>query len=86
MLDGSNFMASGWVHGMKLHQYKTSHGFRFVAMGKVSLDLLYSLTIILSSTLQCKHSQRTSATPFLPWVVMEKKGEILCAHCNCMAG
>ncbi|XP_072176345.1 uncharacterized protein [Diadema setosum] len=33
-----------------------------------------------------KHSQRMSATPLLPWFVAEKCGEILAAHCTCMAG
>ncbi|XP_065903361.1 uncharacterized protein [Dysidea avara] len=32
------------------------------------------------------HSQRTSGTPLIPWVVLEEDGEILAAHCNCMAG
>ncbi|XP_065919932.1 uncharacterized protein [Dysidea avara] len=32
------------------------------------------------------HSQRTSGTPLIPWVVPEEDGEILVAHCNCMAG
>lgn len=33
-----------------------------------------------------KHSQRMSATPLLPWFVAEKCGDILGAHCTCMAG
>ena len=32
-----------------------------------------------------KHSQRSSATPLLPWIILEEKGEILAAHCTCMA-
>ena len=36
--------------------------------------------------LQVKHSQRMSTTPLLPWVVVEERGEILAAHCTCMAG
>ena len=35
--------------------------------------------------LQVKYSQRMSATPLLPWVVIKRKGEILPAHCTCMA-
>ena len=33
-----------------------------------------------------KHSQRMSATPLLPWFIAEKCGEIIAAHCTCMAG
>ena len=33
-----------------------------------------------------KHSQRMSATPLSPCFVAEKSGEILAAHCICMAG
>ena len=33
-----------------------------------------------------KHSQRISATPLLPWVIVEKQGTIVAAHCTCMAG
>ena len=27
-----------------------------------------------------------SETPLYPWIIVEKSGNILCAHCNCMAG
>ena len=33
-----------------------------------------------------KHSQRVSADFLLPWVVAKQDGEILAAHCTCMAG
>ena len=32
------------------------------------------------------HSQRLRETALKPWLVAEKTGKILCAHCNCMAG
>ena len=35
---------------------------------------------------QVKHSQRVSLPPLLPWVVCEQEGEIIHAHCTCMAG
>ena len=36
MLDGDNFMKSGWVHSLKLHQFAGSNGCSsFVIMGKV---------------------------------------------------
>ena len=37
-------------------------------------------------TSQVKHSQRLSDTPLKVWVAVEENGEVLCAHCNCMAG
>eukprot|EP00794_Sanderia_malayensis_P002736 gene2736-3161_t len=32
------------------------------------------------------HSQRLSETPPSPWIIADKSGSILSAHCNCMAG
>ena len=32
------------------------------------------------------HSQRLSAKPLKPWILAEKGGRILAAHCDCMAG
>ena len=32
------------------------------------------------------HSQRISEESLQPWVFAGKDGNILCAHCNCMAG
>jgi len=38
MLDGNNFMKSGWIHSLKLHQFAGSDGSSsFVIMGKVVL-------------------------------------------------
>ena len=33
-----------------------------------------------------KHSQRLSAAPLKVWLAIKENGEVLCAHCNCMAG
>ena len=33
-----------------------------------------------------RHSERLSDKPLQPWIVAEKEGRILAAHCNCMAG
>ena len=33
-----------------------------------------------------KHSQRLSALPLKVWVATRQNGEVLCAHCMCMAG
>ncbi|XP_046864314.1 uncharacterized protein LOC124458317 [Xenia sp. Carnegie-2017] len=32
------------------------------------------------------HSQRSTATPLKAWVILKDDGEVLTAHCNCMAG
>ena len=36
--------------------------------------------------IQVRHSQRFKETPLSCWIIIEKTGEICCAHCNCMAG
>ena len=33
-----------------------------------------------------KPSQRVNAEPHHPWAAADKDGNIICAHCNCMAG
>ncbi|XP_065651315.1 uncharacterized protein LOC136079507 [Hydra vulgaris] len=33
-----------------------------------------------------RHSQSISRPPLQPWIIAEKSGNILAAHCNCMAG
>ena len=33
-----------------------------------------------------KHSQMLSAVPLMPWMVVEKEGTVICAHCDYMAG
>ncbi|XP_041378713.1 uncharacterized protein LOC121390961 [Gigantopelta aegis] len=32
------------------------------------------------------HSQRMTAKPLNPWIIAEKGGRVLAAHCDCMAG
>jgi hypothetical protein len=36
--------------------------------------------------IQVNHSQRSSETPLKTWAVIKEDGEIVTAHCNCMAG
>ena len=33
-----------------------------------------------------RHSQKMRETPLTPWIIVEQSGNILAAHCNCMAG
>ncbi|XP_048023246.1 uncharacterized protein LOC125253351 isoform X1 [Megalobrama amblycephala] len=32
------------------------------------------------------HSQRSSETPLKTWIIAKEAGEVIAAHCNCMAG
>ena len=32
------------------------------------------------------HSQRLSATPLRPWVIVREDGSLLASYCDCMAG
>ncbi|KAL1267167.1 hypothetical protein QQF64_002842 [Cirrhinus molitorella] len=32
------------------------------------------------------HSQRSAETPLKTWVIAKHDGEVIAAHCNCMAG
>ena len=36
--------------------------------------------------MQVKYSQSLSAAPLLPWIVCNQSGNVLGAHCTCMAG
>ena len=35
MLDSEGFVRAGWVHDLRLHQFSTSDGVKFVIKGKV---------------------------------------------------
>ena len=43
-------------------------------------------THTLLSCSQVNHSMKMSQKPLTPWVVAEENGEIVAAHCDCMAG
>ena len=36
MLDGENFLKSGWVHGLRLTRFETAGKVRYIIMGKVN--------------------------------------------------
>ena len=42
MLDGSNFMQSGLVHGLRLHQFGRPESMKYVIMRKVRKVWIYS--------------------------------------------
>ena len=90
MLDGDCFLKAGWIHNLRLYRFVSSNNVRYVIMGKVKYNdsgghLLLN-TCSIDYNVQVKHSQRVSATPLLPWVIVEKNGEVIGAHCTCMAG
>ena len=73
MLDGSNFLKFGWVHGLRLHQYETTSKQRFVySNGQGKSFIMRGAYNTTHYTIIVKHSQRMSATPLLPWVIIEK--------------
>lgn len=83
MLDADGFVQSGWVHDLLLHQFSYD---KCVIKGKVIFLFNNTLFISSLSLLQVKHSQRLSSTPLLPWSIVMMDGDILAAHCTCMAG
>ncbi len=44
----------------------------------------YMISLFIS--FQVNHSQRISDTPLRPWVAIQKDGQVISAHCTCMAG
>ena len=53
------------------------------------MTFLISCHLILIVTyffFQVKHSQRMNDTPLSQWIIVEKSGNILVAHCSSMAG
>ena len=74
----------------QLKAYKSLDGYNFFVNGWVTnIDVISSQAIrpnvfILMSLV--KHSQRLAAPPLKVWVATKQQGEVLCAHCSCMAG
>ena len=65
---------------------KGLEGYTFYESGWVRnvLSLETNSGVLLSAKVM--HSQRINEEPLHPWVMSDKEGVILCAHCNCMAG
>ena len=40
MLDGENFLKSGWVHGLRLTRFEIAGKVRYIIMGKVNTKIL----------------------------------------------
>ena len=81
-------LSPGFTHE-QLKAYKSLEGYNHFVTGWVSS---IKVTIVPSSrpniylfTAVVKHSQRLSATPLKVWTAIKHSGEIICAHCTCMA-
>ena len=74
----------------QLKSYKSLEAFNQVVNGWVS-DIVCTVTRSSSSKLYLftalvKHSQSLSLPSLKVWVSVKQSGEVLCAHCTCMAG
>ena len=89
MLGGDSFVKAGWVHSLRAHSFKHSSasGDRWLVMGKV-----YNYYTWLyyddddNNVGKTLSKDDSNPTDTIPWVVCQENGEILCAHCTCMAG
>lgn len=73
----------------QLKAYKSMDGYNFFVNGWVGNIIVFAIKTRPTKFLlmgSVKHSQRLSAPPLKAWVAMKQTGEILCAHCTCMAG
>ena len=74
----------------QLKAYKSMDGYNFFINGWVNNITVSVVKAARSKVLllmgSVKHSQRLSAPPLKAWVAIKQTGEILCAHCTCMAG
>ena len=73
----------------QLKAYKSMDGYNFFINGWVSNIIVSAIktrpkNFVLMGLV--KHSQRLSAPPLKAWVAIKQTGEIMCAHCTCMAG
>ena len=82
-------LSPGFSHE-QLKAYKSLEGYNHFVNGWVSS---IKVTVVPRSrpnvyvfTALVKHSQRLSAVSLKVWVAIKHNGEIICAHCTCMAG
>jgi len=73
----------------ELKAYKSLDAYKFFVDGWVSDILVW---VVPSQPKACvvtgrvRHSQKMLDDPLQPWVAVEKKGLVICAHCTCTAG
>ena len=70
----------------ELKAYKSLKGYNYFISGfvqDIGHALLDSKSVFLGKV---KHSQRMNDSSLNPWLVIERDGSVVNAHCNCMAG
>ncbi|XP_035689579.1 uncharacterized protein LOC118424879 [Branchiostoma floridae] len=80
-------LTTSWATNNQMKAYKSMEAYNFFVSGWV--DTLQMKTVSPDKVLvaaRVKHSQRNTATPLKPWFLAEENGNILLAHCDCMAG
>ncbi len=72
----------------KLKAYKSLESYNYFISGFVrdvrNFKVAANDFIVVKAKVQ--HSQRLREGPLLPWLISRKDGEVLAAHCTCMAG
>ncbi|KAM4526904.1 uncharacterized protein V3H82_001158 isoform 1-T1 [Fundulus diaphanus] len=71
----------------QMKAYKSMEAYNFFVCGWVhnlgTKRLHDDNTLVFA---RVNHSQRSSETPLKTWIIAKKDGEVIAAHCNCMAG
>ena len=74
----------------ELKAFKSLEAYRYMTSGWVGdlrvFPATYDRAKVFGVTCHVRHSQSVSASPVKPWVALESSGEVICAHCSCMAG
>lgn len=72
----------------QLKAYKSLDRYNFLVNGKVSniiaTEVQYTTNYLFTALV--KHSQALSIPALKVWIVVVSSGEVICAHCTCMAG
>lgn len=82
-MDAYKWVIGGWVQEMG--SYIVRQGSIVVAKVNISIHI-NNYNVYYIYQLKVKHSMRVKLPPLKPWVVIDKSGIVLCAHCTCMAG
>ena len=93
-----NFFLCGWVHDVGFKVLQDSNRLAFARVSHVvDIWIRYDTSSICISYYNIiftyvflftyvNHSQRSTAKPLKTWVIIKEDGEVIMAHCNCMAG
>ncbi|XP_034066323.1 uncharacterized protein LOC117542638 isoform X2 [Gymnodraco acuticeps] len=71
----------------QMQTYKSLEAFNYFVCGWVNdLGTKEALNKCRLVFARVNHSQRSGETPLKTWIVAKEDGEVVTAHCNCMAG